>query len=122
MGVRHQPDDTADGRSPHFWRFALQVRLCQFQGLGAGVVGQFRVQPYPTLGRQVRTSQLLIQHPRGAGLAIACLFQGFAVTALDSLGNLRRRTALPYRDKTDRQHNGKTEEQVAARRGHAGNP
>ncbi|MCY1449188.1 hypothetical protein D9M71_659110 [compost metagenome] len=57
----------------------LQVLAGEFQGLGRGVVGQFGVQGRTADGRQVGALQLLVQHPRSAGLALMGLAQGLGV-------------------------------------------
>ncbi|MNY07071.1 hypothetical protein D3C86_1398560 [compost metagenome] len=45
LAVGHQGADAVDRRNAHVRRFMLQVRSRQFQRDGAGVVGQFGMQP-----------------------------------------------------------------------------
>ena len=80
---RHQPDNALDGGFAYQRRRVMQVGIGQFQGVRAGVVGQFGVQAGAADVGQVRAGQLLVQHTGSAGLAIMCLLQGLSVTVIE---------------------------------------
>ncbi|MNQ53233.1 hypothetical protein D3C85_672670 [compost metagenome] len=78
------------------------------------------MQPDTTLGGQVRTGQLLIEHPRGTWFATPGCRQRFAVAMLDSLGNHRGGIAQGKPHKADDEQGEEADKQKAAGLGHAG--
>lgn len=120
LAVRHQGADAPDRRDTHFGRFVLQVGIRQFKGHRAWIIGQLGMQPDTALGRQVRTLQLLIEHPRGTGLTAPGRCQRFAVTVLDGFGNHWGGIAQGKPCKTDDEQGEETHKQIAAGLGHAG--
>ncbi|MNP13099.1 hypothetical protein D3C76_1053660 [compost metagenome] len=97
----------------------LQVGIRQFQGDRAWVVGQFGMQPDPTLGLEIRARQLLVKHSRGTRLACFGFGQRFAVTVLDRLGNDRGGAAQGNPRKSNDKQGAEADEQIAAGLGHA---
>ncbi len=86
LGSGDQSDHALDRRFAHQCRGVLQVRVGQFQGAWAGVVGQLGMQGGPAGVRQVGARQLLIKHPRGPGQTIVSLLERLTVIDVRRLG------------------------------------
>ncbi|MNP07642.1 hypothetical protein D3C76_996740 [compost metagenome] len=120
LTVRYQAADAFDRRDTHLGRLVLQVGIRQLQGHRAWIVGQLGMQPDTTFGGQVRTGQLLIEHPRGTRLAGPGSRQRFAVAMLDGFGNHRGGIAQGKPAKADDEQGEEADKQKAAGLGHAG--
>ncbi|MND75433.1 hypothetical protein D3C80_670510 [compost metagenome] len=122
LAVRYQGADAPDRGDTHFGRLVLQVGIRQFQGHRAWIIGQLGMQPDTALGGQVRTLQLLIEHPRSTWLTAPGRCQRFAVTVLDGFGNHRGGIAQGKPCKADDEQGEEADKQIAAGLGHAKNP